>query len=444
MAKFILANDTLYDGTPLQAAKEIDDVYFDVARLRASGGILVSIPNAVVEARAAEIRKLRIRGQSGLQLDVLTSASAENVPSITIPSGTGFSHVTAGVVDGAAKLVDTADITALAVTDAKIATGVTGSKVDFSGALVPFSAGISVGGTPALSGDVRLNQTFNVQFRDGANDRLVVSGASGALTMGQDANVSTTIKGSTMIVQSSTSNQLVLGANSQSNLYSTVDIKFGNSAGNGKGAFFFSPLATGAAAMNFGGEVTSATIGLVAAVTPIALAINGQAATGTNAGGNLNLSSGASTGLRGGVRLGVNATASSAALLACEDIGTAGSPGRRVVQLCKVGSPASADMPTGDGVVQVCNAQTLPSSNPVGGPLLFGDAGALKARGTGGTTATLCAADPHCPTCAADFALEWSNDVVDQHLTVCVPCMVNAMRKLGADMGFVLKMEGTF
>lgn len=39
----------------------------------------------------------------------------------TTPTGTGFTHITAGVQDGAAKLVDTADINASQVTNAKLA-----------------------------------------------------------------------------------------------------------------------------------------------------------------------------------------------------------------------------------------------------------------------------------------------------------------------------------
>jgi hypothetical protein len=39
----------------------------------------------------------------------------------TVPTGTGFTHITAGVQDAAAKLVDTADINASQVTNAKLA-----------------------------------------------------------------------------------------------------------------------------------------------------------------------------------------------------------------------------------------------------------------------------------------------------------------------------------
>lgn len=44
---------------------------------------------------------------------------------------------------------------------------------------------------------------------------------------------------------------------------------------------------------------------------------------------------------------------------------------------------------TGDGVIGIANATTNPSTNPTGGGVLYSDAGALKWRGSGGTTTTI-------------------------------------------------------
>lgn len=75
MAQFILANETSYNGVVLRPAKVIDDTVFDPAQLRAAGGILILLPNAAAEARAAEVRQQQARGA---QLDLLSSAFAES------------------------------------------------------------------------------------------------------------------------------------------------------------------------------------------------------------------------------------------------------------------------------------------------------------------------------------------------------------------------------
>ena len=78
-------------------------------------------------------------------------------------------------------------------------------------------------------------------------------------------------------------------------------------------------------------------------------------------------------------------------------------------------------------VTQVLNLTTAPTSNPVGGPVFYGEAGALKARGTGGTVATLCAAEPHCPDCGRDFVYEAQNDAYG-HLRICMWCRTAPLR----------------
>lgn len=55
----------------------------------------------------------------------------------SVPTGTGFTHITAGAQDAAAKLVDTADINALQVTNAKLAARTANSLMgEFTGAAV--------------------------------------------------------------------------------------------------------------------------------------------------------------------------------------------------------------------------------------------------------------------------------------------------------------------
>jgi len=47
---------------------------------------------------------------------------------------------------------------------------------------------------------------------------------------------------------------------------------------------------------------------------------------------------------------------------------------------------------TGDGVIGIANATTVPSTNPAGGGVLYAEAGALKWRGSAGTVTTIAAA----------------------------------------------------
>lgn len=84
----------------------------------------------------------------------------------------------------------------------------------------------------------------------------------------------------------------------------------------------------------------------------------------------------------------------------------------------------------GAGVLAIKNAATNPSSNPSGGGILYADAGAGKWRGSGGTTTTFGAAEPHCPTCDRDFALEWESPRYG-YISVCVWCMTDAIGNAG-------------
>ncbi len=74
---------------------------------------------------------------------------------------------------------------------------------------------------------------------------------------------------------------------------------------------------------------------------------------------------------------------------------------------------------------------TAPSGNPTGGPVMWGEAGALKARGTSGTNFTVVAADPHCPSCGADFVLEFENADKYGYLALCVKCLADELGPRG-------------
>lgn len=80
----------------------------------------------------------------------------------------------------------------------------------------------------------------------------------------------------------------------------------------------------------------------------------------------------------------------------------------------------------GEGTMFITNATTNPSSNPTGGGILYADSGALKYRGSGGTTTTLGPAEPHCPTCGSDFVSEFDSDQYG-YLCVCLKCLADEL-----------------
>lgn len=78
----------------------------------------------------------------------------------------------------------------------------------------------------------------------------------------------------------------------------------------------------------------------------------------------------------------------------------------------------------------VSNCTSAPSSNPAAGGFLFADSGAGKWRGTSGTVTTFGPAEPHCPTCGRDFALEWESDKYGR-LAICAWCLTDALGNQG-------------
>lgn len=82
----------------------------------------------------------------------------------------------------------------------------------------------------------------------------------------------------------------------------------------------------------------------------------------------------------------------------------------------------------------IANSSTPPPSGsgnaptPVGGGYLFAAGGAGKWKGSSGTVTTFGPAEPHCPACGRDFALEWENEAYGK-LTLCMWCLTDGMTK---------------
>jgi len=105
---------------------------------------------------------------------------------------------------------------------------------------------------------------------------------------------------------------------------------------------------------------------------------------------------------------------------------------------------AANDQAMGNGIF-IGNASSTPTGNPASGGFLYSTAGALHWLGSSGTNTTLGPAEPHCPECGRDFALEWQHEDKDEHLAVCLPCLIGTLRKSGHDhkkFAFVHKLKG--
>lgn len=79
------------------------------------------------------------------------------------------------------------------------------------------------------------------------------------------------------------------------------------------------------------------------------------------------------------------------------------------------------------GIIAVQNAATVPTANPSGGAFWYVEAGATKMRGSSGTTTTVAAAEPHCPTCGRDYVIEWENENGWGHHATCIPCLLDEL-----------------
>lgn len=141
---------------------------------------------------------------------------------------------------------------------------------------------------------------------------------------------------------------------------------------------------------------------------------------------------------------GIDATAGAIGITATSFAFVAPSNGALYVQAAGVGIGSAGSFGSGERVVFVKNAATVPTTNPTDGFVLYGEAGAAKVRGSGGTVTTIGPAEPHCPACSRDFALEWRNDANNEHLAVCVPCMIEAIERAGvspSEFAFVRSLQ---
>jgi hypothetical protein len=85
----------------------------------------------------------------------------------------------------------------------------------------------------------------------------------------------------------------------------------------------------------------------------------------------------------------------------------------------------TASFAGGMGVLGIGNATGFPTGNPSVGGLLLASAGAGVWVGSSGTKTTFGPAEPHCPRCGRDFAVQYRNEEYGE-LTLCLWCMAEA------------------
>ncbi len=100
-----------------------------------------------------------------------------------------------------------------------------------------------------------------------------------------------------------------------------------------------------------------------------------------------------------------------------------------------IGTASSSHGEAGDqsGALYIANLGGS-IGTPSGGGFLWVSTGQLKYRGPSGTVTIVGAADPHCKKCGRDFMHEWENAYNDEHLNVCMPCLLDSMASLGIDV----------
>lgn len=150
-------------------------------------------------------------------------------------------------------------------------------------------------------------------------------------------------------------------------------------------------------------------------------AVNGGNPNGS--GGYVDVMGGAKvaggTGIQGGVRLQLNGSATT--MIETAEVVTGG---HRITALNRGANITSTEMPTntGDLVTFIGDTATAPTASAVSGGIMYSESGALKWRGSSGTTTTMGPAEPHCPVCGSDFVTEHQSDTYG-YLSVCLKCL---------------------
>lgn len=398
----------------------------------------------------------------------------------TVPTGTGFVHVTGGSQDAAAKDVDlaSADVTgtlpvANGGTGVTTSTGTGSTVLNTSptlvsptlGAAQATSLGIAGGAlsihgvgsaSVATTGDVRVGSGWTTYglAAGPANHRLFYWDGS-SLNIGESGGLSN------VIVYGQSGITLAIAGTTQAILDSS-----GLHLGSGNRVLFEVPAL--AAARTFAvplltgndtmvGEAHTQTLSNKTFVAPVL-----GAATGTSLAASSFVSIGANPPAGGSLRFG-NATALARTrnfgnTADLDLFGTSGASDSMTVWgngasyghlILNIGTGAQCFMATtsvnvlsasndgvhfgaaasatafgsGAGVIGVENARTVPTTNPSTGYVVYATGGALNGRGSSGTVTSIGAAEPHCPRCGTDVGIRGAhNDLFGEEYLHCARC----------------------
>lgn len=319
---------------------------------------------------------------------------------------------------------------------------------------------IGVGtGTLADAGNIRLPNNTSIAWRNAGDtadlgltldtSNILQVGATGGIRFGNAVTAVSTLGvtwsgeavqlANTYISLSGTSDKLIRNATVATASVTGAALEINSTDCSGNTATVGGQLtvragdATGAGGTHTGGEA-------------IFRAGNASGASGTRTGGKLTLSSGTGVTADGDVEI---TRGTENVLLATNSAITLGSGGgsgtmfelvtlgtRRIVALAAGADLTTTEMPanTGDRVVYIADAAVAPTADGYAGGIMYSEGGAGKWRGSSGTTSTFGPAEPHCPDCGRDFALEWTNNKYGA-LTLCMWCF-----SIGATQG-VIKRE---
>lgn len=302
--------------------------------------------------------------------------------------------------------------------DAGTVTRVTGSALHaYAGATQVAQLGVAttdylkLGDVVASTGYVRFDDSWSIYQRNTLNtfDRRVLSGTGEAWILGDTAQTGIGVINSTTLQI-----QAGIAAYIDANV---IYCRPSGAANNGIS------ITGSTGTINVEYSVATPTISQTThATTPHDFTIQAQHVT-TGTGSNLNLKSGTGSVASGITRLYAGSTLA----LSAENGGN--------VSLFAAGSFGG-----GVKVLFGADATTEPTSDPVGGGLVWWYNGAFKGRGTSGTITTIAAAEPHCPKCGNDYVFEARNPDRGHHVAICWTCFLDTCTRHGierSDFAFI-------
>ena len=188
-----------------------------------------------------------------------------------------------------------------------------------------------------------------------------------------------------------------------------IILQYGTAVTQELGRFVFTPYAGFLSGLNWNFSTTIRPVQNPSNAQGLSLTLGGgQGGAGNNNGGTLHLYSGAptGTGLKGDIAVDLNGGAAADRMLEMTELVS----GQRIMSLVKGATLTTGMMPanTGDRVMYVGDAATVPTASPTAGTILYSSGGALFIWQSNGTNFQI----------SPSAAVTWATDSrrFDQHL----------------------------